>query len=240
MSTASRHSADRAPLTCDGSANLGRATARCSPGILTLDELLAEPVVQQLMCRDRTDEMAARRLWEHVAGSRLAQTPRGMLPVPVTADELGHLLHATARLWRKRCERAVRARLPGMTCAQCAVLLELEQPEGLNQVTLAHILDVTPMTLVRLLDRLETAGLVSRLPDPHDRRAYLPAPTAKAQPLIACIHDIIRMIQNEVWLGLSGTEINQLHVLLSWIRSNLLVNTNQPLSADSARNSELA
>ena len=158
-----------------------------------------------------------------------------MLPVPVTAGELGHLLHETGR-----CERAVHARLPGMTCAQCAVLLELEQPEGLNQVTLAHILDVTPMTLVRLLDRLETAGLVSRLPDPHDRRAYLPAPTAKAQPLIACIRDIIRMIQSEAWLGLSDTEITQLHVLLSWIWSNLLVGTTQPLSADSARNSELA
>jgi DNA-binding MarR family transcriptional regulator len=158
-----------------------------------------------------------------------------MLPVPVTAGELGHLLHETGR-----CERAVHARLPGMTCAQCAVLLELEQPEGLNQVTLAHIRDVTPMTHVRLLDRLETAGLVSRLPDLHDRRAYLLAPTAKAQPLIACIHDIIRMIQNEAWLGVSDTEINQQHMLLCWIRSNLLVGTNQPLSADSARNSELA
>jgi MarR family transcriptional regulator, transcriptional regulator for hemolysin len=240
MSTASRHSADRAPLTCDGSANLGGATARCSPGILTLDELLAEPMVQQLMCRDRTDEMAVRRLWEHVAGSRPAQTPRSMLPVPVTADELGHLLHATARLWRKRCERAVRARLPGMTCAQCAVLLELDQPEGLNQVTLAHILEVTPMTLVRLLDRLETAGLVSRLPDPHDRRAYLLTPTAKARPLIACIHDIIKTIQSEAWFGLSDTETNQLHTLLCPIRSNLLIGTNQPLAADPARNSEHA
>ena len=96
------------------------------------------------------------------------------------------------------------------------------------------------MTLVHLLDRLETAGLVSRLPDPHDRRAYLLTPTAKAQPLIACIHDIIRMIQNEAWLGVSDTEINPQHMLLCWIRSNLLVGTNQPLSADSARNSELA
>jgi hypothetical protein len=48
------------------------------------------------------------------------------------------------------------------------------------------------------------------------------------------------MIQSEAWLGLSDTEINQLHVLLCWMRSNLLVGTNQPLSADSARNSQLA
>jgi DNA-binding MarR family transcriptional regulator len=96
------------------------------------------------------------------------------------------------------------------------------------------------MTLVRLLDRLETAGLVTRLPDPHDRRAYLLTPTAKAQPLIAYIHDIIRMIQSEAWLGLSDTEADQLHVLLCRIRSNLLVGTNQLLSADSAQNSEHA
>jgi MarR family transcriptional regulator for hemolysin len=120
------------------------------------------------------------------------------------------------------------------------VLLKLEQPGDINQVTLAYILDVAPMTLVRLLDRLETAGLVSRLSDLRDRRAYLLAPTAKARPLIACIHDIIRMIQSEAWLGLSNTETNQLHVLLCRIRSNLLVGTNQPLSADSARDSEHA
>jgi MarR family transcriptional regulator for hemolysin len=240
MTRSSRRGAARATLTRDARAIPCGATARCSPGMLTLDELLAEPMVQQLMCRDRTDEVAVRRLWEHVAASRPAQTPRCMPPLPIVPDELGHLLNEIAQLWRRRSERAMRARLSGMTYARCAVLLKLEQSEGLNQVTLAHILDVAPMTLVRLLDRLETAGLVSRLPDPHDRRAYLLAPTAKAQPLIACIHDIIRMIQNEARLGLSDTEINQLHVLLCWIRSNLLVGTNRPLSADSARNSQLA
>jgi DNA-binding MarR family transcriptional regulator len=107
-------------------------------------------------------------------------------------------------------------------------------------VTLVHILDVTPMTLVRLLDRLETAGLVSRPPDPHDRRAYLLAPTAKARPLIACIHNIVRTIQSEAWLGLSDTEINQLYRLLRRMRSNLSIGTHQPLSADPARDSEHA
>jgi MarR family transcriptional regulator, transcriptional regulator for hemolysin len=91
----------------------------------------------------------------------------------------------------------VRARLPGRTCARCAVILALEQPGGPNPVTFAHSLDIAPKTLVRLLDRLEAAGLVSRLPDPRDRRSFLLTPTAKARPLIACIHDIIRTIQSE-------------------------------------------
>ena len=240
MTRTSRRSAARTTLTRDARAILGGATARYSPGMLTLDQLLAEPMVQQLMCRDRTDELAVRRLWERVAASRPAQTPRCMPPQPVAPDELGHLLHETAQLWRRRCERAVRARLPNMTYARCVVLLKLEQSEGLNQVTLAHILDVAPMTLGHLLDRLEKASLVSRLPDPHDRRAYLLTPTAKARPLIACIHDIIRTIQSEAWSGLSDTEIKQLHTLLCRIRSNRLIGTDQPLSADPARDSEHA
>jgi MarR family transcriptional regulator for hemolysin len=240
MTKTSRRSAARATLTHDARVILGGATARRSSGMLTLDELLAEPMVQQLMCRDGTDELAIRRLWEHVTASRPAQTPHCMPPQPVAPDRLGHLLHETARLWRRRCERAVRARLPDMTYARCAVLLELEQSEGLHQVTLARILDVTPMTLVRLLERLETAGLVSRLLDPHDRRAYLLTPTAKARPLIACIHDIVRTIQSKAWLGLSDNEINQLDTLLCRMRSNLLIGTHQPLSADPARDSEHA
>jgi DNA-binding MarR family transcriptional regulator len=240
MTRQAQHDAAPATSTRRASASSCRATAQCAIGVLTLDELLAEPMVQLLMHRDGTDEAALRRLWERVAASRPSQTPRSMPPLPGCPDELGHLLFETARLWRRWCERVVRARLPGMTCASCAVLLKLEQPGGLNQVTLAHSLDVAPITIVRLLDRLETARLVSRLPDPHDRRAYIPTPTAKARPLIACIHDIIRTIQSEAWLGLSDTETNRLHVLLCRIRSNLLIGTNESLSADPAGDSEHA
>jgi MarR family transcriptional regulator for hemolysin len=240
MTRTPRRSVAWAAVTRDGSAKLCWTTVGCAPGMLTLDELLAEPMVQQLMSRDRTDEAAVRQLWEHVAANRPAQTPCRMRPLPVAPDEVGYLLHEAARLWRRRCERAVHARLPGMTCARCAVLLKLEHSGGLNQVALAHSLDIAPMTLVRLLDRLEVAGFVLRLPNPHDRRAYLLTPTAKAGPIIACIHDIIRTIQSEVWLGLSDTETKQLHSLLGRIRSNLLIRTNQPRSADAALDSEHA
>jgi len=228
---------DAAP-TRRASASSRRATlAQCATGVLTLDELLIDPIVQLLMRRDGTDAVAVRRLWKHMAASQPTQTPCRMQTVP---DGLGHLLHETARLWRRRCERVVRARLPGMTCARCAVLLKLEHSGSLNQAALAHSLDVAPITLGRLLDRLEAAGLVFRLPDPHDRRAYLLEPTAKARPLIAYIHDIITMIQREAWLGLSDIETEQLHGLLGRIRSNLLIGTNRPLPADLAEASEHA
>jgi MarR family transcriptional regulator, transcriptional regulator for hemolysin len=163
-----------------------------------------------------------------------------MPPLPEAPDELGHLLHGTARLWRRWCDKAVHARLPGMTCARFAVLLKLEQPGGLNQITLAHSLGIAPITVVRLLDRLETAGLVSRLPDRHDRRSYLVTLTARARPLIVQIHEIISTIQNDACLGLSDTETRQLRALLCRIRCNLLAATNQPLSVDTAWDSEHA
>ena len=216
-----RHDATPATPMHSASANSRRTTVQSVTGALTLDDLLIDPIVQLLMRRP-------------------AQTPCRMLPSSVVPDELGHLLDETARLWRRRCERVVRARLPGMTCARCAVLLKLEQPGGLNQVTLAHRLDVAPITIGRLLDRLETAGLVSRRPDPHDRRAYRLTLTAKARPLIACIHDTIRTIQSEAWFGLTDIETEQLHVLLFRIRSNLLIGTNRRLSADLAGASEHA
>jgi MarR family transcriptional regulator, transcriptional regulator for hemolysin len=240
MTRHGQHGAAPATPTHKASANARRTAAQCAAGVLTLDEILIDPGVRLLMHRDGTDAAAVRQLWEHMAASRPARTPYRMQPLSVAPDELGHLLHETVRLWRRRCERELRVRLPGMTCARCAVLLKLEQPESFNQATLAHGLDIAPITLVRLLDRLETAGLVSRLPDPRDRRAYLLTPTAKALPLIACIHDITRTIQREAWFGLSDTETNQLSTLLRRIRSNLLAGANKPLSADPAQDSEHA
>jgi MarR family transcriptional regulator, transcriptional regulator for hemolysin len=233
---------DAAPATSTGKActNARGTTDKSSIGVLTLDRILADPMVRLLMHRDGTDAAAVRRLWEHVATGRPAQTARRTQPLAAVPNGLGHLLHETARLWRRRYERVLCAQLPGMTGARCAVLLKLEQPGGVNQVTLAHRLDVAPITIARLLDRLEMAGLISRLPDPNDRRAHILTPTAKARPLIARIHEINRTIQKEAWLGLSDIETSQLHVLLCRIRSNLLIGTNRPLSADLAGDAENA
>jgi DNA-binding MarR family transcriptional regulator len=71
-----------------------------------------------------------------------------------------------------------------------AVLVRLAHYEGVNQAALAEVLGIKPMTLVRLLDRLEGAGLIRRMPDPQDRRAYnllltpraLPNPVTFAEP----------------------------------------------------------
>src|SRR6187431_2870949 len=76
------------------------------------------------------------------------------------------------------------ARLHGMTRAQWAVLLRLERREGLKQSDLADDLDIQPITLTRLVDRLCANGLIERRADPDDRRAKRLYLTPQARPLM--------------------------------------------------------
>src|SRR5476649_713541 len=95
-------------------------------------------------------------------------------PMPRNPDRmLGFVIHEVARLLRRRFEHYTRGAELGLTRAQCAVLAHLARQEGINQAALAQSLDIEPITLVRLLDRLEESGLIERKPDPGDRRAYV-------------------------------------------------------------------
>lgn len=84
--------------------------------------------------------------------------------------DLLFLLHDVARLLRIEGDR--RARLRGMTRAQWAILIWLERQPGLSQKELAELLEVEPITVARLIDRLEANGMVERRPDPKDRRIW--------------------------------------------------------------------
>src|SRR6476620_9238083 len=72
----------------------------------------------------------------------------------------------------------------GLTRAQWKVLFKLTRMPGLRHVELADMLELEPITLCRIVDRLEEAKLVERVRDPEDRRAWRLHVTAKAQPLI--------------------------------------------------------
>jgi MarR family transcriptional regulator for hemolysin len=174
----------------------------------TLDQLLAEPIVQQLMRRDRIDEATIRHLLQETAAARQELRAEDDLdtddPRPIV-----RLLHETARLWCSRYNREVRAQLPGMTRARCMVLIYLAQHEGVNQAALAKILDNRPITLVRLLDRLEADGFITRMPALDDRRANILTLTAKALPIVEYIYVLTRKIYDDLLLGLSKAEDRQ-------------------------------
>src|ERR1700761_9040387 len=80
------------------------------------------------------------------------------------------LLHDVARLLRVEADK--RARQHGMTRAQWAILIWLQRQPGISQKELSEILEVEPITVARLIDRLEARGMVERRPDPRDRRIW--------------------------------------------------------------------
>jgi MarR family transcriptional regulator, transcriptional regulator for hemolysin len=204
----------------DGGAAPDAASALCRSGEPTLDQLLAKPIVQLLMQCDRTNEATIRDLLQQALAEGPASRAREY-PSTNDANTIVGLLDETARLARTRYDRELRARLPGMTCARCAILIHLAQHKMFNQTALAHILAIRPITLVRLLDRLEAAGFVERMPDPNDRRAHILALTAKALPIIKSIRDLNRSACGDLQLGISEAEASQLRALLSRIRTHL-------------------
>jgi MarR family transcriptional regulator for hemolysin len=84
--------------------------------------------------------------------------------------DLMFLLHDVARLLRVDADK--RARMHGMTRAQWAILIWLERQPGISQKELSEILEVEPISVARLIDRLEARGMVERRPDPRDRRIW--------------------------------------------------------------------
>ena len=84
---------------------------------------------------------------------------------------LDFLLHDVARLLKKRFEQNSRG--SGLTRSQRQVLTYLAQNEGINQARLAELIEIEPITLGRLVDKLETLRLIKRNPHPTDRRRWL-------------------------------------------------------------------
>src|ERR1700721_2861658 len=104
------------------------------------------------------------------------------MPHPFSPREFAFALNDVARLLRVCADH--KAGQFGMSRAQWAVLARLERAEGLKQHELAEMLDLQPITLTRLIDRLCDSGMIERRADPHDRRAKRLFLTAAARPLL--------------------------------------------------------
>ena len=85
-----------------------------------------------------------------------------------------------------------------MTRAQWGILIWLERQPGISQKELAELLEVEPITVARLIDRLEARGMVERRPDPRDRRIWRlhlkPPPTPVLFDIAQQRAEITRMV----------------------------------------------
>lgn len=140
---------------------------------------------------------------------------------------LGFLLHDAARLLRKRFEQ--RARHLGLTRSQWQVLARLSTCEGIHQGGLADLLDIEPITLVRLLDKLEAIGLIERRPHPTDRRTRLLHLTEAAHPLLGSMRTLGETTRGEALEGVSAADCEALFRVLETMKSNLVAACDRPI-----------
>ena len=131
----------------------------------------------------------------------------------------GFLLKDISRLYSLNFER--HATELNLTLAQCKVLCYLQRNEGISQVRLAYLTDTDPMTLVRILDRMEVDRLIERRPDPVDRRARRLFLRASAVPVLREIWRVSDRARAETMSGLSTKDRAQLVNLMQRVHSNL-------------------
>lgn len=143
-----------------------------------------------------------------------------MAPAPRSEKrELAFLINDVARLLRTYADQ--QAANFGMTRAQWVVLVRLERAEGLKQAELAEMLDLQPITLTRLVDRLCDSGLIERRSDPKDRRAKRLYLTPAARPLVERLHVIGEKLMTNVLKGVDDSSLGPMNKHLACMKENL-------------------
>ena len=129
--------------------------------------------------------------------------------------EIAETAHALRRAFDRR------AAALGVTRAQWKVLFRLSRMPGLRQVELADMLDVEPITLSRIVDRLADGNLVERRADPADRRAWRLYVTESAKPLVEKLRRLGEAMTAEAFAGISDDRLEAVRAALSQVRENL-------------------
>lgn len=132
----------------------------------------------------------------------------------------GYLLSDVTLLFRKHFDR--RAVKFGLTRAQWRATKMLYHREGLRQTELAEFLEMEPIAVGRVIDRLQAAGFVDRRPDPKDRRAWRLYTTDQAKVIVGDMELIARDLRKDVTRGIEHDELQQALTVIGKIKENLL------------------
>jgi DNA-binding MarR family transcriptional regulator len=136
---------------------------------------------------------------------------------------IGAMLYDVARLMRRRFERRARQTGLPITRQQARALLHIARNEGLSQAAVATMLDIEPIALVRLLDRLHEEGLVERHPHATDRRVRTLWLTPLAWGVVDRVLAINAEVREEACAGLSPAARELLMRTLDHIKGSLLL-----------------
>ena len=140
-------------------------------------------------------------------------------------NSLGFVLSDVARLIRRNFNR--RAQGLGLTQAQWQILSYLSRCEGIRQIQLAETLEMQPISVARLIDRMQSAGWLERRPDPGDRRAFNLYLTPKANPILEQMWEHGAEVRAQALREIPVADQEQLLRQLLRIRENL-IQDNEP------------
>jgi MarR family transcriptional regulator for hemolysin len=131
----------------------------------------------------------------------------------------GYLINDVTLLFRKHFDR--RAVRFGLTRAQWRALKVMHRREGLRQTELAEFLEMEPIAVGRVIDRLQAAGFVERRADPADRRCWRLYDTEQARGVIDGMEEISRGLRLDSTAGISRAELEQAMDVLERMKNNL-------------------
>lgn len=151
-------------------------------------------------------------------------------------DTIGFILGEAARLLRERFDDY--ARTKGVTRQQWLVLVALMRQAPVSQVNLAQYLEVEPMSLCRMADRLQALGLVERQPAPNDRRVRLLSLSAKARDLLVDLRRHGKKIMDLATEDFSADQRDQFIAGLNRVRRNLASERADQLLAETLAEAE--
>jgi MarR family transcriptional regulator, transcriptional regulator for hemolysin len=170
-----------------------------------------------------------------------ATTVRAQTPAFRAADRtFGFLVHDVSRLVKRRFERAARQIGLPITRRQAAVVLYIARSEGVSQAEVATWLDLEPIALVRILDKLHEEGLVERRAHPTDRRVRTLWLTQAAGLAVEQILEINQAIREEAFAGLAPGTRDAMIAALGSIKDNLALQEDAAEDPAAAPSPELA
>jgi DNA-binding MarR family transcriptional regulator len=124
-------------------------------------------------------------------------------------DRLGFLIHDVQRLLRKRFE--ARASGLGLSSAQWRLMVRVAKEAGVTQARLAELLEIEPISVSRLVDRMEEGGWIERRSDAADRRVRMIFPTDKANAAYAEVKSLAGEVYEE---SLTGVSLEERRILI--------------------------
>ncbi len=146
--------------------------------------------------------------------------------------EFAFSLNDVARMLRTYADQ--KAAQFGITRAQWVVLVRLDRSEGLKQSELAELLELQPISLTRLLDKLCDSGLIERRGDPIDRRAKRLFLTAAARPLLEKLGALGEDLMATALAGIDPESVEQTVAQLAVVKENLRQAIHERLHGEAA------